>query len=292
MTKEFNYRSETETLAAATRASLPGSFVELSDGVVHYEIAGPPDGEIIVLVPGISASYMTWDENFSALANAGCRVLRFDFYGRGYSDRPNVVYNVDLFDRQILELLAALKLTKSITLAGLSMGGAVAATFAARHSECICRLALIDPLVSPPASPALRLLLAPGIGERVFDWFGDEILVGGQLKDFYNPELVSEFQAQYRVPMKYRGFKRAILSTIRNFPVWRIVQAYEQVGKADYAVMLLWGCYDKSIPFEMHRRVLELIPRAEFHAVDDAGHLPHREQPQVFNRLLIEFLKR
>jgi pimeloyl-ACP methyl ester carboxylesterase len=171
------------------------------------------------------------------------------------------------------------------------MGGAIVTTFAARHPERIRRLVLIDPLVSCPATLALRLLLAPGVGERVFDWLGDKILVGGQAQDFYNSDLVPAFQAQYRLPMKYRGFKRAILSTVRSMSTWQIAQAYEQVGKANYPVLLLWGRQDKTISFETHERVQASIPRAEFHAIDNAGHVPHYDQPDVLNRLLIEFLR-
>ena len=287
-----NFRGETETMDAATRASLPGSFIELPDGFVHYEIAGPADGQIVVLVPGISAPYITWDSNFSALADAGLRVLRFDLYGRGYSDRPDVVYDLDLFHRQIDQLLAALRLGDPITRVGLSMGGAIVTAFAAHHPERMRRLVLIDPLVSLPTSPALRLVLAPGLGEFVFDWLGDRILVGGQAQDFYNPQLASEFQAKYRQAMKYRGFKRAILSTVRSMPPWRIAEAYEQVGKANYPVLLLWGRQDKTIPFETHQRVQSLIPHAEFHAIDNAGHVPHYEQAETVNRLLTEFLNR
>lgn len=135
-------------------------------------------------------------------------------------------------------------------------------------------------------------MLAPGIGERVFDWLGDRILVGGQAQDFYNPEHVPEFQAKYRMAIKYRGFKRAILSTVRTTSTWHIAEAYEQVGKANYPVLLFWGRQDKTVPFETHQRVQSLIPRAEFHAVDNAGHTPHYEQPETVNRWMIEFLTR
>lgn len=288
----FDFRGETDTLDAAARVALPGSFIELPDGVVHHELDGPTNGQIVVLVPGVSAPYTTWDRNFGALIEAGLCVLRFDLFGRGYSDRPEVVYDLDLFDRQIVHLLAALKLDGMVTLAGLSMGGAIVTTFASRYPERVRRLILIDPLVSRPLSLPLRLMLAPGIGERVFNWFGDRILVGGQAQDFYNPELAPEFQAKYRMAIKYRGFKRAILSTIRTISTWHIAEAYEQVGKANYPVLLFWGRQDKTVPFETHQRVQSLIPRTEFHAIDNAGHTPHYEQPEMVNRWMIEFLTR
>jgi pimeloyl-ACP methyl ester carboxylesterase len=289
----YNYRGETETLDEAARAALPGQFVALPDGVVHYELAGPPGGPVVVLVPGISVPYTTWDANFPALANAGLRVLRFDLYGRGYSDRPDVVYDIDLFDRQITNLLSALRLSDPISLVGLSMGGAVVTHFAARRPERVRRLVLIDPLSATPAATLpIKMVLVPGLGERLMDWLGNRILVGGQSQDFHRSELVAEFQEKYRPPMKYRGFKNAILSTVRSIPGWRIAEAYEQVGRAQYPVLLFWGRQDRAIPFETHRRVQAVIPRAEFHAIDNAGHVPHVEQPGALNPLLIEFLCR
>jgi pimeloyl-ACP methyl ester carboxylesterase len=92
--------------------------------------------------------------------------------------------------------------------------------------------------------------------------------------------------------MKYRGFKNAILSTVRSIPGWRITEAYEKAGQAHYPVLLFWGRQDRTIPFETHRKVMALIPRAEFHAIDNAGHVPHVEQPDALNPLLIEFLCR
>jgi pimeloyl-ACP methyl ester carboxylesterase len=289
----YRYRGETETLDDAARAALPGQFVVLPDGIVHYELAGPPGGPVVVLVPGISVPYTTWDANFPALANAGLRVLRFDLYGRGYSDRPDVVYDIDLFDRQIVDLLSALGLGDPLSLVGLSMGGAVVTHFAARRPERMRRLVLIDPLSATPAATLpIKMALAPGLGERLMDWFGNRILVGGQSQDFYRSELVAEFQEKYRPPMKYGGFKNAILSTVRSIPGWRIAEAYEQVGRAQYPVLLFWGRQDRAIPFETHRKVMDLIPRAEFHAIDNAGHVPHVEQPDTLNPPLIKFLCR
>ncbi len=290
--QSLNYRGETETLDAATRASLPGAFVELSDGFVHYELAGPASGEVVVFVSGISAPYFTWDHNFAALANAGFRTLRFDLYGRGYSDRPDVIYDLNLFDRQLDHLLSSLGL-RQVTLVGLSMGGAIVTTFAGRHPERVRRLVLIDPLSStPPVPAALRLVFIPGLGERLMNWFGDSILVGGQAKDFSKPELVAAFQEKYRGAIKYRGFKRAILSTLRSMPTWDIAGAYARVGRRDLPVLLLWGREDKTLAFESHQQVQAMMPRLEFHAVDGAGHVPHYERPDVVNPLLIEFLRR
>ena len=79
---------ESETLTDAVRSQVSGSFLRLADGVVHYELAGPPptvlDARTVVLIHGFSVPYYIWDPTFEALAQAGFRVLRYDLYGRGY----------------------------------------------------------------------------------------------------------------------------------------------------------------------------------------------------------------
>ena len=80
--------------------------------MVHYELEGPADGQPVVLVHGFSVPYYIWDPTFPALAAAGLRVLRYDLFGRGYSDRPDLPYTMELFVRQLKDLLEALQVNK------------------------------------------------------------------------------------------------------------------------------------------------------------------------------------
>src|SRR5262245_33250510 len=67
-------------------------IVRLSDGLVHYQIGGA--GRVpVVLIHGVSGPMAVWDKTYAALVSAGFRVLRYDLYGRGWSDRPAVSYD-------------------------------------------------------------------------------------------------------------------------------------------------------------------------------------------------------
>src|SRR5258708_30381000 len=124
MNFDIHYPGETEELDDTTRATTRGSFVELADGFTHYEF-GPGDrGEPVVVVHGFWAPYLIWDPTFQALVGERFSVLRYDLYGRGYSDRPRTKYGLELFVRQLLELADRLGLGR-INLVGLSMGGAI-----------------------------------------------------------------------------------------------------------------------------------------------------------------------
>src|SRR5689334_9922559 len=114
---------EKTTLDDTARKSAPGKFVHLSAGVTHYDVMGPDSGRTIVLVHGFSVPLYIWDSTAAALSSAGYRVVRYDEYGRGWSDRPNIDYTADLYDRQLGALLDSLHVRDRIDLAGVSMGG-------------------------------------------------------------------------------------------------------------------------------------------------------------------------
>src|SRR5881296_630869 len=138
---------EKRNLDPAARAATPGAFALLSDGYTHYELGGPAsgDGRVVVLAAGFTVPYYIWDPTFSALTAAGFRVLRYDYYGRGYSDRPNIAYNQDLYVRQLTQLLDALNIREPIDLAGLSFGGSLITSFANRYPQRVRSLVYVDP---------------------------------------------------------------------------------------------------------------------------------------------------
>jgi len=288
----FPFRGETKTLNAASRANLPGEFVRLSDGVTHYELGGPQDGAPVVLVPAFSVPYFIWDPTFEMLTTAGFRVLRYDLFGRGYSDRPRRAYTLDLFRRQLTDLLDALDIRQPVNLAGLSMGGPIALSFVDICPKCVAKLILIDPAGFPLASPwYMKLMLFPGVGDLFFGGFGNEALLKSMARDFYDERSVATFIERYRPQMAYRGFKRALLSTLRGDALGDNAALYRRAGELGLPVLLIWGRHDRTVPFAHSQRALAAMPQAEFHAIEDAGHIPHYERPDVVNPLLLAFLQ-
>jgi pimeloyl-ACP methyl ester carboxylesterase len=286
------FLGEPQRLDAATRASLPGSFVALPEGVIHYELAGPPEGQPVVLIHGFSTPYFIWDTTSAALAAAGFRVLRYDLFGRGYSDRPDTAYNMDLFLRQLLGLLEVLGMRQPVDLVGLSMGGAIAVAFTARNPLRVRRICLEDPaglhLKMPPLA---RLIRAPVLGELIFGLFGGRFLLANQAGDFYRvPADFAAFQAKYALQMPYRGFRRALLSTIRGDAISDRAAEFAAVGRQPRPKLLILGENDRTVPLETHERIQELMPGIIFHAIPRAGHLPHYERPEIVNPLLVQFL--
>ena len=286
----FYYNEEHLDLDSTTRAQFDETFIELSNGAVHYELGGPPDGEMVVLVHGFSVPSYIWDPTFDFLVSAGYRVLRFDLYGRGHSDRPDAEYNFEFFAGQLEQLTSALKIKTPFNLIGLSMGGPVTTWFTNRNPEKVSRLVLFDPMVVGPSAEDISLLTRPVIGEYLANIYLLPQLVSGQTDDFLNKDRFPDWESRFREQMQYRGFRRAILSTIREWPAADILGEYEKLGNSGLPVHLFWGREDRTVPLELSEKLLERMPQADLTVINNAGHLPHYELPATVNPLLLEQL--
>lgn len=280
---------ETRTLDDAARKSAPGRFVKLTDGYTHYQIDGPDTGRTIVLAHGFSVPLYIWDSTAAALASVGYRVVRYDAYGRGYSDRPDVVYSDKLYERQIGELLDSLHVTGKVDLAGVSAGGYVTATYAGRHPDRVRSLVLVDP-VAGTSNASASPYDYPVVGEYIWQTTRVPHMAEGQPSDFVEPSRFPDWIAKYEPQMQYKGFGHALLSSTMFRRGMNTDTMYARVAAGNIPVMVIWGEQDKTVPFERSKRVLAAIPGAEFHPIPGVGHLPILERAPIVDSLFLQFL--
>ena len=290
----FAFRGETRELDELTRQDASGSFLPLTDGFTHYELSNPERTETVVLVHGFSTPYFIYDPTFEYLSRAGLRVLRYDLFGRGFSDRPGQRYDIDLFTRQLRDLLEGLHFIQPVSLVGLSMGGPIAATFTARFPQRVKKLVLIDPAGTKAAFPPflLKALTMPRVGETLLNLVGNHGMARHISSDFFDRASVEQFRSRYLLQMQYKGFRQAVLSTVRNGMLGSFMSVYQRIGKLDKPVLLFWGRQDHTVPFPHSDKLRQAIPQAEFHAIENCGHIPHYEKPEEVNPALLRFLKK
>ncbi|GJC80174.1 serine hydrolase-like protein DDB_G0286239 [Colletotrichum liriopes] len=131
--------------------TFPGARdVETPYGSIRVYEWGPTAGPKVVLIHGISTSCMTLGRIAHALAARGCRVMLFDLFGRGFSDGVgDLPHDARLYTTQVLLALASSPLawsgTGSVRVVGYSLGGAVAACFAAAFPHMVESLVLLAP---------------------------------------------------------------------------------------------------------------------------------------------------
>ena len=283
---------ERRTIDARARQAAPGQFVRLADGVTHYETAGPDTGRVVVLAAAFSVPAYLSDSLFQRLGRAGFRAIRFDYYGRGWSDRPMVTYDLDLFARQMASLLDSLGIPGAVDVAGLSFGAAIVTNFADRYPGRVRSLVYIDPVFNTgrPLPPRERSALAWDV-YMVFRGGTDEMATS-QLDDFLLPERHPDWVARYRVQQQFKGTREALRRTrVAIAAAPNQEEQLQRVGASSRPVLLVWGRQDTGAPIADSAAVLAAMPRASFVPVDSAGHLPHLEQPDVVVPAVVEFLR-
>ncbi|OOQ61213.1 hypothetical protein BC343_21620 [Mucilaginibacter pedocola] len=280
----FTQNKETKELTYNLRKNTNGSYVELSGGVTHYELDGPDSGRVVVLVHGFSVPYYIWNGTYEYLVAHGFRVLRYDEFGRGYSDRPDTVYNKELYTDQLKELTTKLELKQPISLVGVSFGGAVVTDFANTYPDIVSKVVLVDPVFNfgkPDALPQIT---------TIKEILNADKRASGQMDDFKYPDKHPTWVDQYIPQMEYKGFRHALVSTQFNYN-FDPKESYGKLNNLHKPVMLIWGKDDKTVPFTFSNQ-LNGILKSEFLPVEDAGHLPFLEQEDIVNPALVTFLKK
>ncbi|MEM9460511.1 MAG: alpha/beta hydrolase [Myxococcota bacterium] len=268
------------------------SFAPLAAGHVHYELAGPARGPLVVLIHGVSGPMEVWDAALPPLHAAGFRTLRFDHYGRGWSDRLDVDYDLDLYVSTVEQLLAHLHEDQPpVALMGSSMGAIVSAEYALGHPQAVRALVLLGPAGFPlEASPLARAIAVPGLGDYLMAVAGDRSLAAHNQRYFHDPTPFAAFQARFEEQLRVVGSKAAVLSTMRHTPVQAYVDRYAELGALDRPILIVWGRQDAAFPYAHHTEAQAAMPSAELLTVEEAGHLPMLEQPGSVMPRVIEFL--
>jgi len=283
---------ETKDLDDTARAQAGGSYVKLPEGVTHYELTGPENGQVVVLIHGATIPMYLWDAQVEALATAGYRVLRYDMYGRGYSDRPDGDYSQAFFRKQLLDLLDALKIKQPVDLVGVSMGGAMAVDFTAGHPDRVKDLVLIAPMINSLKNDTnFKLMRIPLLGEFLTRLIAVKVMSERAAQLMQKSPKAAEYAKQFNDQTRFKGFEKASLAAVRS-DAWADYTAdYQKVGQQSHRILLIWGTSDNDISPEMVQAMQKALPNVEFKQLDGIGHDPQVEVPDQVNSLILDFLK-
>lgn len=146
-------------------------WFDSADGRLRYVDEGPEDGRPVVLVHGNPTWGYLYRNFIGPLVEAGYRAIVPDHLGVGRSDKPDrpELYRVSRHAERLEALLESLDLSEA-TVVGHDWGGPIGFAWAARHSERVRGLAVLNTFAHRPPGRvrlplALRLFRLPGVGE-------------------------------------------------------------------------------------------------------------------------------
>ncbi|ELP69036.1 alpha/beta fold hydrolase [Streptomyces turgidiscabies] len=287
--KYFVAQGEDRRLDPVSRQSLRGSFVELSDGVTHYELAGPEDGDIVLLAGGLTVPLFYWDGLAAELHARGLRTLACSAYGRGYSDRVRATYDETLFVRQLFELREKLGITRPVHLVGTSVGGLVAMRYALRHPESLATLTIAGPAgLIPKKVPTHRLFASDLLTGLVARRFGRRLLEGHLGHNVRDPQQSARLVAMVLDAYRYEGSLYAFFETLQHVPLSGRAELFRRAGELGLPTLLLWGADDNVTPIAALDTARSLLKPQECHVVD-CGHMAPYERPREVAERIASF---
>ncbi|MER7559882.1 alpha/beta hydrolase [Nocardioides sp. NPDC126508] len=285
--KYFVGQGEDLLLDDRARRGLRGSFLELSQGVTHYELSGPEDGETVVLTGGLTVPLFYWDGLVEHLHGLGLRTLAYSAYGRGYSQRLRCDYDEALFVGQLAELVDTLRLPRHHVV-GTSMGAVIAMAYVAGRSD-IKSLTLAGP-AGLSAAPASRWLLksdhaAAFVGRRL----GRRLLENHLDHNVRDDASAAALTRMVHDAFRYQGSIYALFSTLQNLPLYGRAELFRSTGHSGIPTMLLWGDDDHVTPIASLEEARTLLQPRQCHVVTQCGHMTPLERPDEVADLIAAF---
>lgn len=272
--------------------------VELHKDVLRYVDVG--DGPPVVLVHGLLGSHESWAGQIERLSEK-YRVIAPDLFGHGSSDKPSGDYSLSSHAATIRDLLDHLDIS-SAPMVGHSLGGGIVMQLVYLFPERIDRLALVSSGgLGPEVSLFLKAATLPG-SELVLpvlasDWVrkNTESLIG-QLGKWGLPvrpgKSMEETWRSFQT-VADKGSREAFLASTRAVvgPRGQTVSAKQHFEKfGTLASLLVWGGKDRMIPASHADNIRREVPNSKVEIFSNAGHFPQLDEPDLFFRILDEFL--
>jgi pimeloyl-ACP methyl ester carboxylesterase len=179
-------------------------------------------------------------------------------------------------------------------------GGAIAAKFASVYPNKIKKLVFIAPAgfpINPPKETFLTYI--PVVGElvMVYTKLAQEKMLRNLGNKFIdtkkNAHLVKLIHDKMKLNYEHNpSFSIALLQTVRDFPMGGLQNAFEEVGKHDYPVQVIWGDKDHLCPYENSKLLLQAIPRAELVTIEGLEHFFVFESEDKIIDAMLQFFEK
>ncbi len=246
----FVFEALRRPMNAASRAGAPGQFAELSRGTTHYQWHGPKSDRILVMVHGLTTPSWVFSGLIRGLLMMRYRILTYDLYGRGYSDRPMDHQTLALHADQLAELIDAAGIRVPVTLLGYSMGGAIATLFTADEPDRVERLILLAPTgIRYSPSP---LLTTARIWGKAGDWLwgllGGAYLRRNAARDAKAPTVIPDLTDRIALEVDTRGYLRSVLSSERHALSETLEKEHREIAAMYIPTLAIWAENDALIP--------------------------------------------
>ncbi len=268
------------------RAGLSHEQLRVGDLNIHYYRGGPSTAETLVLIHGFAADKDNW-LRFSRHLSNDYQVIALDLPGFGDSDHPTGSYDVGTQAERLASILEAMGIDKAHVL-GNSMGGHIAALYAARYPQRVSSLALFDNagIDAPHKSELFQRLESGAANPLVVRSPQDfqRLLQFVFVEPPYLPESLKQYLAEQSMA------NAAHYDQVFQQLVERYIPLEPELPKIQAPTLLLWGRQDRVLDVSSIDVMQSLLAKPSVVIMDNVGHAPMLERPEESALLYRRFL--
>lgn len=262
--------------------------IQVGSHTAYYDDLGA--GHPLLLLTGLGSTRFGWWKQIEPFSRK-YRVINMDNRDAGDSALATAPYTIADMAEDTAGVINYLNLGPTHIM-GISMGGMIAQELTIRHPDMVSKLVLVSTTAGGPesvnAKPEILAMLMGAGGEdaearvrQTYTAIAGEGYMMGHPQDL--EEIVRHSKAK---PMSAESFQR---QTMAIFGHYRQGVA-DQLDQITAPTLVIHGDYDPLIPYPNGKYLAEHIQGVRFSTYAGVGHLPMIEDPERFNREVIEFL--
>lgn len=254
---------------------------------MNYEEAGT--GKWLTLVHGAGDNLEAWWNQIPSFSRR-YRVLTYDVRGHGHTETPPAEYSIEILVQDLYELLRALRISETYLL-GYSMGGRIALGLTLAHPEMVKALILANSGVAPVQRSEAEMKQMMEMRQKrteAVEKHGLAATIDETTAGVFSPGFAQkkpEVFARYK-ELRLKNDARAYLMVMKAMP-WGAPAP--DVSSLKCPVLIIGGEHDMGAGPEAARASQKLIPGSKL-VVMPTGHAAKIEQPDEFNRAVLDFL--
>jgi 4,5:9,10-diseco-3-hydroxy-5,9,17-trioxoandrosta-1(10),2-diene-4-oate hydrolase len=249
----------------------------------------------------VGGSAAGWLPSFEALSSQH-RVYALDLIGHGRTDKPSAA-RISLPDLTnfVHDFMLEMKIDRA-GLVGHSLGAGIVLQLAIDFPDCITKMVLVgSPGLGKEITPLFRLMSIPLLGEALASGaytpdvkkFGDGLRAGTKNATYITDELVETLYRIEQKPDQYKMTLKILRSGVdwmgQKKSVYGII--LQKLSSITCPTLLVWGEQDDIVPLKHAVHAARILPDARLETIERCGHIPMFDQPEIFNKLVLDFLK-
>ena len=256
----------------------------------RYLMAGDPSKPLLLLLHGVGGHAEAYARNLGAHAEHFWTVA-IDMIGHGWTDKPDVQYQLPDYVDHVLAVVRALKRDKAL-ISGESLGGWVAAWVAVHHPEVVQKIVLNTAggwTAHPEVMTRIKTLSNQAASDPTWERIRTRLEFLMYDKSLVSDDLIETRRAIYA----QSGFAASMerIMCLQEMPIRRSNMITEaQYRSIRTPTLVVWTSHDPTATPEEGAQIAGMIDNSKFVVMNKCGHWPQYEDADFFNRIHIEFL--